>query len=179
MKQFKRPIPGQSLTDTPKNAPWERPSEMVEVGDVVDYYIKRMANEDTMDDMAATFKMGADVNTVTNALVKSGAMKGLHTVQAGMLAAPSVAAFIKAAMETYGLEVKETAVSERQQRELRATDRVRSLIREASNMPVAEDEMPEDVPSELQEPVVGVEEPEAVLAEAEPAAASTGLMARE
>ena len=45
------PVPGQSLTDSPKNPPWERPSELSEVKDVVTYYIERLADEDVMDDM--------------------------------------------------------------------------------------------------------------------------------
>ncbi len=135
MTPFKRPIPGQSLTDTPRNAPWERPSELVEVGDVVDHYIKRMSNDDVMDDMASTFSMGADLSTVVNSMVKMGAMKGLHTVQTGMLAAPTLAAFVKAAMSTYGLDVKETAVDPAEAKAQRAEKRVLRMIKEKLDAP--------------------------------------------
>jgi hypothetical protein len=40
------PIPGQSLTDTPGNYPWEKPPEMVEVEDVVKFYINKLADQD-------------------------------------------------------------------------------------------------------------------------------------
>ena len=36
---FDRPIPGQSLTDTPRNNPWENPAEMSDIEDVTKYYI--------------------------------------------------------------------------------------------------------------------------------------------
>ena len=35
-----RPIPGQSLTSTPKGAPYERPPEIVELQDVVKLHME-------------------------------------------------------------------------------------------------------------------------------------------
>ena len=50
---FDRPIPGQSLTDTPSNNPWENPAEMSEIEDVTKFYIERLANQEVLDDLAA------------------------------------------------------------------------------------------------------------------------------
>lgn len=105
------PIPGQSLTDTPRNAPWERPSEMNTVEDAVKYYVNKLADPDVMDDLAVTFELGADLKTLTETIVTMGSMKGMHTVEVGMLAGPVVASFIKAAMDSVGIETPETPVS--------------------------------------------------------------------
>lgn len=174
MKELEAPIPGQSLTDTPRNAPWERPPEMVEVGDVLNFYIERMSNDDAMDDMAASFEMGADINTIVQGMIKVGTMNGLHTLQAGMLAAPSLAAFIKASMATYGIDAREAAVAPEERKEQRANNRIRNMIK--ARMDVASDGMPaasEDM-APVQEPMP--EQQELPLETAEP---SMGLMARE
>ena len=55
------PIPGQSLTGTPKNVPWEKPSEIKKLEDVVNHYVEKLADQDTMDDIAILFELGADL----------------------------------------------------------------------------------------------------------------------
>lgn len=126
---FSRPIPGQSLTATPKNAPWERPPELVETGEVVKFYINKLADEDVMDDLAITFEMGADLKTVVETMMVMGTMKGMHTVEVGMLAGPIVATFIKAAMSTYGIEVKETATDPKEARKAKNVERMKLLMK--------------------------------------------------
>jgi hypothetical protein len=122
------PVPGQSLTDIPKNSPWENPSELNAVRDVVEYYVNRIADQDIMDDLSIVFELGGDLKTVTEALWLAGAMKGTHTVEAGMLAGPVIATFIKAAMETYGITTPETGVSPSDKRKAKERKRLQKLI---------------------------------------------------
>lgn len=169
MDRFDRPIPGESLTSAPRDFPWERPPELVEVGDVVDYYIQKLANDETMDDMAATFEMGADVNTIVGSMMKMGAMNGLHTVQAGMLAGPSVGAFIKAAMSTYGIDAKEEAVDSGVRQKKRAEKRVLDMVRSKMDIPSEEEVMEEAPAAEPEQAEVVMQAEESPM----------GLMARE
>lgn len=104
------PIPGQSLTDLPKNSPWENPSELNEVADVIRHYVERIADDEVMDDLSIVFELGGDLKTVTETVMMTGSMNGTHTVEAGMLAGPVVASFIKAAMKSYGIDTPETNV---------------------------------------------------------------------
>jgi len=122
------PIPGQSLTDLPKNSPWENPAEIAEVGDVAKHYIERLADNDVMDDLTVVFKLGGDLKTVTDTIMMTGAMNGVHTVDAGMLAGPVVARFIKLAMESYGIETPETGVSPEEKAEAKEYARVLKLV---------------------------------------------------
>ena len=125
------PIPGQSLTDSPKNAPWERPSELSEVKDVVTYYVEKLADEDVMDDMSVLFDLGADLETVTETLQMTGAMKGVHTAEAGMLAGPIVASFLKTALATYGIDAPERSVSDEKRMEDKEHSRIATLLEAA------------------------------------------------
>lgn len=128
---FQGPIPGQSLTDTPRNSPWERPAEIDTVEDTVKYYVQKLADPDVMDDIAVTVQMGADLQTLTKTIVMSGAMKGMHTVDTGMLAGPVVATFIKAAMKSYGMDVPETPVSMEDAIKEREGQRLKLLLEDA------------------------------------------------
>lgn len=98
------PIPGQSLTTTPGNYPWEKPPQMVEVEDVVKFYVNRLADQDVMDDLAVLFDAGMPVSSFVKSLTTSGVMFGRHTLDSGSLAGPAIHAFIKAAMTSYGIE---------------------------------------------------------------------------
>jgi hypothetical protein len=124
-------VPGQSLTDSPKNPPWERPSELTEVKDVVTYYIEKLADEDVMDDMSVLFDLGADLETVTETLQMTGAMKGVHTAEAGMLAGPVVASFLKSALATYGIDAPERNVSDDKRMEDKEHKRISTLLEAA------------------------------------------------
>ena len=167
------PVPGQSLTDSPRNSPWERPSELSEVKDVVSYYIERLADDDIMDDMSVLFDLGADLETVTETLQMTGAMKGVHTAEAGMLAGPIVASFLKTALATYGIDAPERNVSDEKRMEDKEHGRISKLINAAlekskqgdpggellSEMAAVEGDAPEMMPMEEEMPMAQEEEP--------------------
>ena len=167
------PVPGQSLTDSPRNSPWERPSELSEVKDVVSYYIERLADDDIMDDMSVLFDLGADLETVTETLQMTGAMKGVHTAEAGMLAGPIVASFLKTALATYGIDAPERNVSDEKRMEDKEHGRISKLINAAlekskqgdpggellAEMAEVEEDTPAMLPMEEEMPMAQEEEP--------------------
>ena len=129
------PIPGQSLTDLPKNSPWEKPSELNEVSDVVRHYVDRLADDEVMDDLSVVFELGGDLKTITETLMMTGSMNGVHTVETGMLAGPIIASFIHAAMKSYGIDAPETNVDPEQRSEKREYARVIALVNKALDDP--------------------------------------------
>lgn len=132
------PVPGQSLTDTPRNAPWERPSEFDTVEDAVKFHVNKLADPDVMDDIAVAFELGADLKTMAEMIVTMGSMKGLHTVEVGMLAGPVVASFIKMAMHSVGIDTPETPVSFEEQATEKERTRMQLLIDDAVEKGIAE-----------------------------------------
>lgn len=104
---FNAPIPGQSLTTEPRNNPWENPAEMSEVGDVIKYYVNKLADDEVMDDLAAVLDQDIPVKTLVLGMTRVGVMNGLHTVDAGILAAPAIHAFIRAAVTEMGISVRD------------------------------------------------------------------------
>jgi len=104
---FNRPIPGQSLTGTPRNVPWEQPAEMSSMEDVTKYYIERLADEDIIDDFGAMCQAGVPLAPIVESLYMQGAMRGLHTVDAGILVAPIIHTFLKQAISSLGITVRD------------------------------------------------------------------------
>ncbi len=101
------PIPGQSLTDQPKNWPWENPPEMADPDEVTKYYINRLADEEVMDDLSILFGGDMPVAPFVKTLLTTGVMNGLHSVDVSLVVSPVIHEFIKASMTTYGIEVRD------------------------------------------------------------------------
>ena len=185
-------VPGQSLTDSPKNPPWERPAEMSSLEDVVTHYVTRLADESVMDDMAMVFKLGADLETVVETIHTAGAMKGMHTVEAGMLAGPVIASFLKSMLATYDIDAPERSVDPDTQMEEREHMRISTLLDAAMAQAEEEDSGTEllqemsDAASQVEGedaapmPEMPVEQEEGTMAMAEPMAdQGNGIMSRE
>ena len=72
LQPFDVPIPGQSLTMTPKNAPWERPPEMTDVKDVIDDYIDTISSEEVVDDLLMMLKLNVPIEPIVESLTSLG-----------------------------------------------------------------------------------------------------------
>lgn len=177
---FNAPIPGQSLTTEPRNNPWENPAELSEVGDVIKYYVNKLADDETMDDLAAILDQGIPVKTIVLGMTRVGVMNGIHTVDAGILSAPSIHAFIRAAVTEMGVSVKDD--SEDLDKKLAEKEKARfmALTLKYLNEGVPEDEgtaLLEDISESFSEEDM----PEEAMVEEEvmePKEAPTGLMAK-
>ena len=103
---FDAPIPGQSLTTEPKNAPWENPPEIDTVEDATRMYVGRLAKQEVIDDMVAMVEAGLPLRPIVKGIVTQGVMRGMHTVDTGMLVEPVITEFLRQAIESYGVTVR-------------------------------------------------------------------------
>lgn len=123
MTPFDAPIPGQSLVTEPRNNPWEQPSEMSSMEDITKYYIDRLADEDVIDDFGAMCQAGVPLAPLVESLYMQGVMRGLHTVDAGMLVAPIIHTFLKQAITSMGIDVKDEGGDPQKRAEQKEMDR--------------------------------------------------------
>lgn len=107
---FEGPIPGQSLTDLPKNSPWENPPEINDLEESVKYYIEKISKPEIIDDIALLFEMGANLEDFVEVLTTMGTMKGVHTVDIQMLTAPMIETYLKAVLTSYGIDAPENVL---------------------------------------------------------------------
>ncbi len=179
---FNKPIPGMSLTGEPRNVPWEQPSQMSDMNDITKYYIERLADEDVIDDFGAMCQSGIALAPIVESLYMQGVMRGLHTVDAGMLVAPIIHTFLKQAITELGIEVKDVSGDPQKRAEQKEMDRfmllaTRYLTEEGDDASdpgkaMISEMINETDPTDMEEPV---EEPmEETMTQEEP----SGLMAR-
>lgn len=128
MNPFDRPIPGQSLTDEPKNNPWENPAEMSDMMEITKYYVNRLANQDVIDDLATLMKVGVPLKPVVESITTAGTMRGLHSVDAAMNVGPTIHHFLKEAIESMGVKVDEDGIDYEKQSKERELNRLKMLV---------------------------------------------------
>ena len=122
---FDRPIPGQSLTGEPRNFPWEQPAEMSSVEEVTKFYINRLANQDVIDDFGALCQAGISLAPIVESVYMVGVMRGIHSLDTGMLVAPTLHTFLKQAIESMGISVKDTGDDPQKRAEAAEMERFR------------------------------------------------------
>lgn len=94
-EMFNAPIPGQSLTNEPGNVPWEQPPQMVDLPELVRYYTERLTEPEGVEAVTELLKSGEPCLKVAKTMMRFSVMKGVHTVDAGMLAMPVIVELIK------------------------------------------------------------------------------------
>lgn len=124
------PIPGQSLTDTPKNHKWERPPQFSDPEEVALQYISKLADQDTMDDLAVLLDSGVPLKPIVETLTTVGVSEGIHSIDVSLIVGPVIHAFIKAAMTSYGVEVVDEPFNPKKD----ATEREKSRLQTAIKM---------------------------------------------
>ena len=96
MGMFDAPLPGQSLTTTPKNYPWESPPEMSNLNKAIDYYMEKLSSEETIDNLLEMLELKTPVTAMVNAITTVGVMQGLHSVDVKLLVSPMIHEYIRA-----------------------------------------------------------------------------------
>jgi hypothetical protein len=105
--RFSRPIPGQSLTDTPKNAAWERPPEINDPELALQVHLARLNDEKVMSSAMQNLEMGMDLVSLTEGILRSAVSRGIHSIDVSIIIAPAIHEFIKITADELGIEYDE------------------------------------------------------------------------
>jgi len=127
MGQFDRPIPGASLTAPLGKYPYEQPPEIVDVKDVFNYYMEKLADEETIDDFAMICEMGVPLKPIVRSIITSQQMNGKHSIDTGLMVAPLLHEFLKLAIESTGVTVKDDDRDYKKEAEQRELQKFKTL----------------------------------------------------
>lgn len=105
---FDGPIPGQSLTAEPGNAPWEKPSKFSDPMDALEMYMEKLGDESTLDDILDMLDIGIPVSVITGSMLSTGVMDGMHTVDVKLVLKPLLMTQIKTLADVTGVDYKMT-----------------------------------------------------------------------
>ena len=103
---FDAPVPGQSLTDTPRNYPWEHAPQYATVEDASMQVWEGLHKKETMEKVVVLLDAGLTVEEITKVIVFAGFVEGKFTPDVGLLLTPIVAKeLIKTVIKTTPKEV--------------------------------------------------------------------------
>jgi len=166
--RFDYPVPGQSLTTPPRNAPYERPPQTVDPKEALQIHISNLNSKESMEDIAYFAEMGLDVKSQTEALLRSAVAEGIHSIDVSLTIAPLLHQFIVGRLEAMGLEYDEgiNNVAEKEgiryQRNISKAMKMLSGIKptgDVDEMDLEQTEVEETAPVEeqtVEEPVKGL-----------------------
>lgn len=145
------PIPGQSLTKTPKNYAWERPPQINDPDEAVLYHLEKLVKPTVLDDVLVTLEAGVPIKTLTETMLTLGVAKGIHSIDISLIIGPVIHEFIATTAEEAGINFKHTFenVEENEAKRKAKLDRLFK-----ASMGKAED--PEDEGAEFVEELAGV-----------------------
>jgi hypothetical protein len=166
--RFDYPVPGQSLTTPPRNAPYERPPQTVDPKEALQIHISNLNSKESMEDIAYFAEMGLDVKSQTEALLRSAVAEGIHSIDVSLTIAPLLHQFIVGRLEAMGLDYDEgiNNVAEKEgiryQRNISKAMKMLSGIKptgDVDEMDLEQTEVEETAPVEeqtVEEPVKGL-----------------------
>ena len=84
---FDGPVPGQSLTDTPGNYPWEHPPKQTSPEDVLENLWNRITTPETAEQMVLMLESGVPVEAIARVITFTGFAEGEFTPDVAFLIA--------------------------------------------------------------------------------------------
>lgn len=89
-------IPGMSLTSEPGGRPWEQPPKFVELDDVVSHYVEKLTEGRAVNALLDAMENDVPLVDISNALIKTGVMQGIHSIDVGFLVIPILVELLQA-----------------------------------------------------------------------------------
>lgn len=88
MELLKAPIPGQSLTDEPKNYPWENPPEITDPEEAIAMHMSKFNDPEVIDNMLDLLDIGFPVRALAESILTASVAAGWHSIDVSLLVAP-------------------------------------------------------------------------------------------
>ena len=80
INRFNRPVPGHSLTDTPKSKPYENPAMFSDPDDAVDFIVDKINQPANSARFQKLMFAGMSVEEITNTIALGGFTGGVHNL---------------------------------------------------------------------------------------------------
>lgn len=144
------PVPGMSLTTEPGNRPWEQPPQLTKLSEVVDYYTERLMDPELVDSLMDAVSNDAPIYETVMGLVNYSVMKGVHSVDTGVIVSVVVVEMIKALAELNGIGYVVTQKDKEKMSKVDskiARDAIKEVTQAATNKSMTKEEVPEEVVS--------------------------------
>ena len=150
MGKMNRKIPGQSLTNDPKQPyPFEQAPQYTTLADALDYYFATLTQEGTYENLMVMISNGVPIMDIVQITLHQGFQEGLFNPDLMMLLIEPMAYMIAAMCEKEGIEFEiMTDEQEEEDTEEQRMPMVRQAARQVTNL-----DKPDVLPEQIQERV--------------------------
>ena len=104
---FNAPIPGQSLTNEPKNYAWENPPRMVSPEESLMWHLDKLSEPKRTKAVVEMLALGLDVRTLVEGILRAAVFEGQHSVDVSLIIAPIIHEYIVGSAEVANIDYKE------------------------------------------------------------------------
>tara|TARA_Y100000401_G_scaffold99764_1_gene88257 strand:- start:439 stop:1041 length:603 start_codon:yes stop_codon:yes gene_type:complete len=105
--QFNRAIPGQSLTTPPKSAPYERPPQISDPLEAIDYHLEQLDDPKTVEELMFFLQLGIDLSTLVEGVARKAVLDGIHSIDISLSIAPVIHEYIKGYADALDIDYDE------------------------------------------------------------------------
>lgn len=127
---FGAPIPGQSLTDEPRNYAWERPPEIVNPDEAVKFHLDGLNKPETLDNLLMLLQLGMPIKVLTKGIITTAQMEGIHSVDVGLIVKPVIREELITIAEEAGIDYVLGEGETEEEKQLKRDQEVVQLIRQ-------------------------------------------------
>ena len=85
---FNAAIPGEGLTSEMGSRPWQNPPSIAKADEAVEYYTEKLTDPKMAGDVISIMEEEIPLTVITNSIILSAVMEGVHTIDVGMLVSP-------------------------------------------------------------------------------------------
>ena len=103
--KFSAPIPGMSLTTEPKSFAWEKPAKYADPEDALNHYINKISSPEILNRMGDILETNFPAADLVDSLILGGIMKGLHSIDVGVIIAPALFIFVVEIGEIINIDI--------------------------------------------------------------------------
>ena len=105
--QFNRAIPGQSLTTPPKSAPYERPPQISDPLEAIDYHLEQLDDPKTVEELMFFLQLGIDLSTLVEGVARKAVLDGIHSIDISLSIAPVIHEYVKGYADAMDIDYDE------------------------------------------------------------------------
>ena len=116
--QFNRAIPGQSLTTPPKSAPYERPPQISDPLEAIDYHLEQLDDPKAVEELMFFLEFGVDLSTLVEGIARKAVLDGIHSIDISLSIAPVIHEYVKGYADAMDIDYDEGFEDEEQDRKL-------------------------------------------------------------
>ena len=87
---FNLAIPGQSLTDEPKNFPWERPPEISDPDKAIAYHMNYLSKPEVIESTLFVLASGLPVKNFVEVVLTNAVGNGMHSIDTSLIIKPVI-----------------------------------------------------------------------------------------